>query len=53
MITRVNGIPATEFEQAANIPQYAVDFADLAAATAAVNGILTALKTAGLMVADA
>ncbi|MNQ35944.1 hypothetical protein D3C85_494510 [compost metagenome] len=53
VITRVNSIPATEFEQAANIPQYAVDFADLAAATAAVNGILTALKTAGLMVADA
>lgn len=53
VISRVNALDSTEFTQAANIPQYGVDFADLAAATAAVNGLLTALKTAGLMVADA
>ena len=38
--------------QVANIPAVSPDFADLAAATAAHNALLAALKTAGLMIAD-
>lgn len=43
----------TGMEPAANIAAVAVPFADLTAAANAHNALLAALKTAGLMVADA
>lgn len=45
------GTIATE-DQVANIAAQVGDFADLTAVTTAWNGLLAALKTAGVMVAD-
>lgn len=49
VIDRINTIPATEFTPAANVPQIS---GGESPTEAEFNALLTALKDAGLMVAD-
>lgn len=50
VIARINMLDATEFTQAANVPQLT---GGESPTEAEFNALLTALKAAGLMVADA